>query len=67
MTESSYGIIVNDADEFAVWPLAQKVPRGWRFAGPTGTRAEMQEVAGRQFIETAPAPFITSPAPKRAD
>jgi MbtH protein len=60
MSESSYGIIVNDAREFAVWPSGRKVPPGWRFAGPTGTQAEMQEVSGRQFIETAPAPFITS-------
>jgi hypothetical protein len=36
------------------------VPCGWHFAGPTGTRAEMQEVLRRQFVETAPAPFIAS-------
>jgi uncharacterized protein YbdZ (MbtH family) len=60
MSDSSYGIIVNDEHEFAVWPSARKVPPGWRFAGPTGTEAEMQDVSGRQFIETVPAPFITS-------
>jgi MbtH protein len=60
MAEISYAIIVNDAREFAVWPSARKVPPGWRFAGPTGTQAQMQEVLGRQFVETVPAPFITT-------
>ena len=55
-----YGIIVNDAHEFAVWPSDRQVPSGWRFAGPTGTQAEMQEVLGRQFGETVPARFIMS-------
>jgi MbtH protein len=56
----SYGIILNDAHEFAVWPSDRKVPPGWHFAGPTGTRAELGEVLRRQFVETAPAPFIAS-------
>ena len=62
MSESSYGIIVNDARECAVWPSDREVPRGWRFAGPTGTRAEMQDLLGRQFGETHPAPFTMSDA-----
>jgi len=71
MVESSYGIIVNDAHEVAVWPLDREAPRDWRLAGPTGTRAEMQELLVRQFGETLPAPFVVSgerpPASRWAD
>ena len=34
-------IVVNDAREFAVWPSAKPLPRGWLPAGRTGTREEL--------------------------
>jgi uncharacterized protein YbdZ (MbtH family) len=53
----SYGIIVNDANECAVWPSDREVPRAGALPGPAGTRAEMQDLLGRQFGETHPAPY----------
>lgn len=54
----SFAIIVNGSNEFGVWPTPWKLPAGWRFTGPTGTRSEMEELLRQQFVETAPAPFI---------
>jgi MbtH protein len=53
-----YAIVVNDEHHFSVWPTQRKLPPGWRYIGPTGTQAEMQELMQRQFVETTPAMHI---------
>ncbi|HEY0857297.1 MAG TPA: MbtH family NRPS accessory protein [Albitalea sp.] len=59
----SFAIIVNGSNEFGVWPTQWRLPEGWSFIGPTGTRSEMEELLRRQFVETAPAPFIARAQP----
>jgi MbtH protein len=54
-----FGVIVNEEQQFGVWPTHLKLPAGYRFAGPTGTQTEMQELVAQQFVETAPATYIT--------
>jgi MbtH protein len=58
-TQEIYGIIVNTERQFGVWPAHRKLPRGWHFTGPTGTRAEMEQLLREQFVETLPTPLIT--------
>ena len=58
-----FAIIVNGSNEFGVWPMQWKLPQGWNFIGPTGTRSEMEELLRQQFVETAPAPFIARAQP----
>ena len=45
------GIVVNDADQFSVWLTHRRLPIGWRYTGPTGTRAQMHELVTQQFVE----------------
>jgi len=52
-------IIVNDANEFAVWPTERRLPNGWRHIGKSGTLAEMQAHLREMFVETVAAPLIT--------
>jgi MbtH protein len=33
-------VVVNDEDQYSVWPVARDNPPGWRDAGKTGTKAE---------------------------
>mgnify|MGYP003546711679 FL=1 len=54
-----FGVIVNEEQQFGVWPTHLKLPTGYRFAGPTGTQTEMQELVAQQFVETAPATYTT--------
>jgi uncharacterized protein YbdZ (MbtH family) len=65
-TSENYGVIVNGRHQFSIWPAARKLPPGWRLLGPTGTRAEMRELLGQQFVETIAAPLITPGKPPRA-
>lgn len=53
-----FGIVVNDEQQFSVWPTHRRLPHGWSYTGPTGTRAEMHAAVRELFIETIPATYI---------
>ena len=55
---ATFGIVVNDEQQFSVWPTHRRLPPGWNYTGPTGTRAEMQAAVRQQFVETVPATYI---------
>lgn len=51
-----YGIVVNGARQFGIWSLDRKLPPGWSFTGPIGTREEMSALLRRQLVETVKLP-----------
>lgn len=58
--EATHQLIVNDQEQFAVWPAARRVPAGWRAAGRTGTRESLGEYVREILVETRPAPLLRS-------
>lgn len=36
----AYKVVVNDEDQYSIWPAAKENPLGWTDVGKTGTRAE---------------------------
>jgi MbtH protein len=61
-----FGIVVNDQQQFSVWPLNRRLPPGWSYTGPTGTRAAMHEAVRQQFVETVPATYLAREGRVRA-
>jgi MbtH protein len=55
-----YEIIVNDDHQFTVWPSKGPIPKGWRYIGKSGTRAELEAHLKEMYVETRPAPFVVS-------
>jgi MbtH protein len=37
---SDFQVVVNDEEQFSLWPEALPIPDGWRDWGTKGTRAE---------------------------
>jgi MbtH protein len=35
-----YHVVVNDEEQYSIWPAEREVPLGWRQAGFTGTKKE---------------------------
>jgi MbtH protein len=35
-----YRVVVNDEEQYSIWPSAKALPLGWSDAGKQGTRAE---------------------------
>jgi len=57
---AEFGIVVNAEQQFSIWPTHLMLPPGCSFAGPMGTKAEMQALVQQQFIETVPSTYITA-------
>ncbi|MBV9931600.1 MAG: MbtH family NRPS accessory protein [Alphaproteobacteria bacterium] len=36
-----YEAVVNDEEQYSIWPADREVPLGWRLAGKRGTKAEV--------------------------
>ncbi len=35
-----YNVVVNDEEQYSIWPADREIPAGWREAGKQGTRTE---------------------------
>ncbi|MEV4051954.1 MbtH family NRPS accessory protein [Amycolatopsis sp. NPDC049688] len=35
-----YQVLVNDEEQYSLWPASHEVPAGWRFAGKTGSKED---------------------------
>lgn len=57
---ATHQLIVNDQEQFAVWPSRRRVPAGWRPVGRTGTRESLTEYLREILVETLPAPLLRS-------
>ena len=36
----AYKVVVNDEEQYSIWPLDRETPLGWRDGGQSGTKAE---------------------------
>jgi len=37
---TTYKVVVNDEEQYSIWPVDRECPAGWRDGGKTGTRDE---------------------------
>jgi MbtH protein len=37
---TEYDVVVNDEEQFSIWPSCKELPRGWRRAGKQGSKQE---------------------------
>jgi MbtH protein len=38
--EAEYVVVVNDEEQYSIWPAARPLPPGWRNGGKSGKRKE---------------------------
>jgi MbtH protein len=38
--EREFQVVVNDEEQFSIWPTGRRLPPGWRATGPRGRKAE---------------------------
>ncbi|MDA3650031.1 MbtH family NRPS accessory protein [Saccharopolyspora indica] len=38
--KSTYAVVVNDEEQYSIWPQARELPAGWRAVGVTGSKDE---------------------------
>ncbi|MFJ9862909.1 MbtH family protein [Streptomyces sp. NPDC101165] len=38
--EITYTVVVNDEEQYSIWPVGRELPDGWREVGVTGAKQE---------------------------
>lgn len=38
--DRTYQVVVNDEEQYSIWPTDRDVPAGWRASGPAGPKAQ---------------------------
>jgi MbtH protein len=38
--QTTWRVVVNDEEQYSIWPVSRPLPAGWRDAGVSGSRAE---------------------------
>lgn len=49
-----YQVLVNDEDQYSLWPLAKELPAGWRQAGKEGTKQECMDHVDEVWTDMRP-------------
>ncbi|WP_331766400.1 MbtH family protein [Embleya sp. NBC_00896] len=52
--EERYRVVLNDEEQYSVWPADRRLPAGWHEAGFTGTRPECLAHIDESWTDTRP-------------
>ncbi|MFG3146827.1 MbtH family protein [Streptomyces sp. NPDC048243] len=49
-----YHVVLNDEEQYSIWPTDRDIPAGWRAAGTTGSREECLTRIGEVWTDMRP-------------
>ncbi len=52
--QRSYRVVVNDQEQYSIWPIDQDIPAGWSAEGTTGTKAICLERVEQVWTDMRP-------------
>lgn len=38
--DRTFQVVINDEEQYSIWPTALEIPAGWRATGPSGLKPE---------------------------
>jgi MbtH protein len=47
-------VVLNDEEQYSIWPADRDIPAGWRAAGTTGSREECLTRIGEVWTDMRP-------------
>jgi MbtH protein len=50
-----YKAVINDEEQYSIWPLDRENPKGWRDAGKAGTKRECLDYIKEVWTDMRPA------------
>jgi MbtH protein len=54
MTEREHLVVINDEEQYSVWPTDRELPLGWRSAGFAGSRDQCLEHIEEHWTDIRP-------------
>jgi MbtH protein len=52
--ETTFQVLVNDEEQYSLWPADKEVPAGWRADGKRGTRQECMDHVDEVWTDMRP-------------
>ena len=52
--EELFNVIVNDEEQYSIWPDYKELPAGWRFAGKSGSKDECMAYIKEIWVDFRP-------------
>jgi MbtH protein len=52
--KQTYHVVVNDEEQYSIWPADRDLPAGWRADGTEGTRADCLAHIGEVWTDMRP-------------
>lgn len=50
-----FKVIINDEDQYSIWPEKKEVPAGWKDVGFSGSKAQVNEFIDKNWTDMRPA------------
>jgi MbtH protein len=51
---TEYNVVINDEEQYSIWPVDRKIPAGWRPVGHSGTKAACLEYIEQIWTDMRP-------------
>lgn len=52
--QGRFAVVLNDEEQYSIWPLGKDIPDGWRADGVTGTKEECLSHISRVWTDMRP-------------
>lgn len=49
-----YTVVINDEEQFSIWPHGKEIPIGWRAAGKIGSKGECLAYVEQEWTDMRP-------------
>jgi len=53
-TEFTYNVLINDEEQYSIWPAQKVTPVGWKIVGKSGSKAECLEFINKEWKDMRP-------------
>jgi MbtH protein len=53
-TERIYEVVINDEEQYSIWPASRDVPAGWHKVGKTGTQEDCCSYIDEVWVDMRP-------------
>lgn len=50
----TYIVLINEEEQYSLWPSHKSIPEGWRSVGVTGSKAECVEYVDKVWTDITP-------------
>lgn len=51
---TTFSVVVNDEEQFSIWPIDKALPHGWKSAGKSGTKQECADYIKKVWTDMRP-------------